>query len=78
MGRRSRCYPADGFQGVGVDLVDVVDLRGSVVLVPVADHVDQVVVREVRDGVTHVGEGPGVRGQRSGVRGQGELWSVSL
>lgn len=50
-------YPAHGFQGDRVKLVYVVDLGGGVVVLAVADDVDQVVVGEVGDGVAEVGEG---------------------
>lgn len=49
-----RGYPAHGFQGNGVNLVNVVDLGGGVVVPAIADDVDQVVVGEVGDGVAEV------------------------
>lgn len=52
-------YPANGFQSMRIDLVDVVDLRGGVVVLAVADDVDQVVVGEVGDDVAEVRESPG-------------------
>lgn len=42
-----------------IDLVYVVDLRGGVVVLAVANDVDQVVVGEVGDDVAEVREGPG-------------------
>lgn len=63
LGRKSGLtYPADGFQGRGIDLVYVVDLGGSVVVLAVADDVDQVVVSEVGDDVGKVRQCPGDKG----------------
>lgn len=56
-----RTYPADSFQSLRIDLVYVVDLRGGVVVVAVANDVDQVVVGEVGDDVAEVRESPGDR-----------------
>lgn len=49
-----RSYPAHGFQGNGVNLVNVVDFGAGVVVLAIANDVDQVVVGEVRDGVAEV------------------------
>lgn len=49
-------YPAHGFQGNGVNLVYVVDLRGGVVVLAIAYDVDQVVVGKVGDGVAEICE----------------------
>lgn len=49
-------HPADSFQGNRVNLVHVVDLRGGVVVLTVADDVDQVVVGEVGDNVAEMRE----------------------
>lgn len=47
-------HPAHSFQGVWVHLVDVVDLRGGVVVLTITDDVDQVVVCEIRDDVAEM------------------------
>lgn len=57
-------HPAHSFQGVRVNLVDVVDLRGGVVVLTVANYVDQVVVCEIRDDVAKVCHCPGDKGHR--------------
>lgn len=51
-------YPANSFQSSGINLVYVVDLRGGVVVLAIANDVDQVVVGEVRDDVAEVRECP--------------------
>lgn len=59
-GRRTRVsYPANSFQGDRINLVYVVDLRGSIVVLSVPNDVDQVVVGEVGDDVAEVRESPG-------------------
>lgn len=57
-----RTHPAHSFQGRGVNLVYVVDLGGGVVVLAVANDVDQVVVGEVGDDVVEVCERPGDEG----------------
>lgn len=67
-------YPADSFQGGGIDLVHVVDLRGGVVVLTVTDDVDQVVVGEVGDDVAEVCERPGDRNRSSPGRTEIDLY----
>lgn len=59
MCRCSPTHPALRLQGVRVDLVDVVDLGGRVVVFAVTNDVDQVVVGEVWDDVGEVRARPG-------------------
>lgn len=54
-------HPAHRLQSSRVDLVDVVDLGRGIVVLPVADDVDQVVVGEVGDDVREVRERPAQR-----------------
>lgn len=54
-------HPAHRLQSGRVDLVDVVDLGRGIVVLPVADDVDQVVVGEVGDDVREVRERPAQR-----------------
>ena len=72
LGRKSGLtYPADGFQGHGIDLVYVVDLGGGVVVLAVADDVDQVVVSEVGDDVGEVRQRPGDKDPKGFNRNRG-------